>query len=198
MVDINYFPRDKIQKKLDSLGVKQVQINEEYERVQWHKADFTLVAEASLYTVGKYTDDTKKFKRWGGRGVIEDVKQEEVPALALKLAEEDVKVDFIIKKGRWYYAVVNFKKRKAEKTFEEEVIAVRKLFIECMVGIEDGKQGTKDHMKKVAEFNAGLNALLDKYTDQSVGTFAQYVAQLGIPHGTAFADIVRLRGMYND
>jgi len=198
MAYIDYFPKETTQKKLVTLGATQVQINEEYERVQWHKADFTLVAEANLYVVGKYITKMQQFIGKAGREIIEGVKFEDVPAIALKLAKENGKVDFIVKKGRWYYAVVNFKEIKVKKTFEDEVITVRKLFIECMVGIEDGKQGTEDHKKTVTEFNSGLDAFLAKYTDQSIGTFSQYVAQLGIPHENALADIIRLRGFYKN
>lgn len=196
MAYIDYFPKDTTQKKLETLEATEIQINEEYERVQWHKADFTLVAEANLYAVGKYVTKTQQFIKKAGRGIIEGVKLEDVPVIALKLAKEDGKVDFIIKKGLWYYAVLNFKEIKVEKSFEDEVITLRKLFIDCMVGIEDGKQGTLNHKKKVTEFNSGLDAFLAKYTDQSVGTFAQYVTQLGIPHENAIADIIRLRGLY--
>ncbi len=84
------------------------------------------------------------------------------------------------------------------ETFDEQVIRVRKLFFDCMVGIEEGKDGSEEHKKQVSRFNIELDAFLDKYTDQSVGTFAAYVAELGIPHPRALTDIVRLRGMYQD
>ncbi len=65
-----------------------------------------------------------------------------------------------------------------------------------MVGLEEGREGTEGHIAQVKAFQAGFEDFLDRYKQQSIGTFAAYVAELGVEHGRALTDLVRLNSTY--
>ena len=88
------------------------------------------------------------------------------------------------------------KKQAARETFSDEVTRLRKLFIDCMMGLEDGQEGTEQHIALVKTFQAGFEDFLDHYKHQSIGTFAAYIAELGVPHGQALTDVIRMSNLY--
>jgi outer membrane protein assembly factor BamB len=80
----------------------------------------------------------------------------------------------------------------ADSKRAEELVALVQLFARCMSqrGSDEAAYRTLAH-----EFNARFTALLTAYPEESVGTFAMRLNQLGIPYATAFSDLISVRGV---
>jgi len=64
-----------------------------------------------------------------------------------------------------------------------------KLFARAM----SAPEGTPKKYQLITEFQAEFGKFLDTHPSQSVGTFAGYLAEVGIPYGTALVDVVRIQ-----
>ena len=84
--------------------------------------------------------------------------------------------------------------KKMTRPPNEEVAALCEQFIRCAADME--RQGEPQHVEQVRSFQAGFDSFLTRHPDQSIGTFAAYLGQYGVPHGQAVGDIVTMNHMY--
>ena len=192
---MQYVP-ESIHETLKALGASQLFVHGEHGLVQWHKEDYTLVAQAEYEIMGAYDAGTEIFQRWGSDEKWLAVGEAELLDLLRTLAKESGPVEFLCKKDGRFYIARTFELCEPEMPFPQEVTRLQKLFVDCMVGLEEGKEGGQEHVALVERFQSGFESFLDRYKGQSVGAFAAYIAELGVPHGRAVSDIVRIFNLY--
>lgn len=191
---MRYSPK-AAKERFDQLGATQAYILGEHNLIQWHADDYTLVAQATYELMGTYDPGTETFTAWKTQRA-ETIPSDWIDIAVQTMARDRGTFPFLLEQGNRYYAVRDIEPIKDERTFPDEVIDLRQQFIDCMVGLEQGQEGTEDHIAQVKAFQAGFEGFLDRYKQQSIGTFVAYVAELGVEHGQALIDLVRLNSMY--
>lgn len=85
---------------------------------------------------------------------------------------------------------------KIERTpFNEQCSALVHAFVLCARDIES-MAGQEEYIGRVRQFQRDFEQFLNDYPSQSIGTFAAYVSQLGIPHGQALNDVIVINNLY--
>lgn len=192
---MRYIPQT-IQKDLDALHATHVHDIGDFGVFQWHKEDETLVAEADCDVIGVYYPEDKVFQVWDTDERILGVEPDVVESLTRLLAEKTGMVRFLAEDHNYYYAARNFQVIETPCSFQDEIAHLRQLFIDCMVGLENHKEGSYEHIALVHGFQAKFEDFLDRYKQQSIETFATYITELSVPYDRAIQDITLISSLY--
>jgi hypothetical protein len=176
------------------LGVTSFEIDYDEDFIVFYDKDAAVIATGNVVTL-MHRDEEDGVTEWWpnpSNRVVNPSLPIDVEALG-KILDSRVSelawADFWIREKSLFIAVQNFEPEEAPTPVLEEVSLLVNLFARAM----SAPEGTPKKYQIITEFQAEFGTFLKTHPSQSVGTFAGYLADVGIPYGAALADVVRIQ-----
>lgn len=154
--------------------------------IQWHRDDFTVVAEAPFEIVGKQRKGTPRLKIGDGRYEVDDL--EGARRLVLEAAQYAVVGESDQKHFTVWYGFGDVVRLERTQTFAEEATELVESFVEAMVPLAEAT-GTPEHVALVMSFFERYADFLEGYKSLTRSDVARYISKIGISEVRAERDL---------
>ncbi len=176
------------------LGITRIEIDYEEDFIVFYDDEAATIASGNVVTL-MHRDEEDGVTEWWpnpSNRVVNPSLPVDVEALG-KILDSRVRelawADFWIEQKSLFFAVKNFELQEAPVPALEQVSGLVNLFARAM----SAPEGTPKKVQLIKDFQTEFAAFLQTHPSESIGTFAGYLAKVGIPYGTALADVVRIQ-----
>ncbi len=160
--------------------------------LQWHKDDYTLVAEASYEVAGTYDKAKRVFE---GERRLENADVDDARMMAMGATDKPVigesDQDGIVR----FFAMWDARDANRPGSFPDEATELVEAFVNCVITIEESR-GTPEHEALVVGFLGALDGFLSAYKGLTNDDIARYIAAVGVSKEKAERDLAFIRSLY--
>jgi len=176
------------------LGVTRFAIDYEEDFLVLYDDEGTFVANAKVVAFMRRNEDAGVTEWWPNPSnrVVNPSLPIDVEALGRILDTRVGEIpwaDFWIREKSLFFLARNLEIPEGSAPPLEDPVDLVKLFARAM----SAPDGGEDKHQLITEFQDKFGTFLKLHPSQSVGTFASYLADVGIPYGTPLADVIRIQ-----